>query len=148
MAPSVIQANAPLSRPIATEEAMAASQKLQRPPKPIKSFKEYNYFVIYELYKYIKTTHILLVQWDGFVINHKKWLNSFLDNDYIGAPFITRSKDFNYCRNSNGGFYSVGNGGFSIRSLKLLEAAKKYNLKDNYTCTKNHEDGFFSVRRL
>ncbi len=112
---------------------------------PINTFKKYNNFVIYELYKYIKTSHVLLIQWDGFILNHKKWHDSFLDYDYIGAPFIPRTQDPNYCRNSNGAFYSIGNGGFSIRSLKLLEAAKKYNLKDNKRLTENHEDGFYCV---
>ena len=40
---------------------------------PISSIKEYSNFVIYNLYKYIKTSHILIVQWDGFICNKKKW---------------------------------------------------------------------------
>lgn len=113
--------------------------------KPINSFKEYNDFIIKDLHKYISSTHILLIQWDGFVINGHKWNEKFLDFDYIGSPFIPRAQNYSYGRNPNGKFYSVGNGGFSLRSLKLLQAAKKYNLKDNFKITNNHEDGFFCV---
>ena len=113
--------------------------------KPLKSFKEYNHFIIYELFKYIKTSHILLVQWDGFILNPKKWDNAFYKYDYIGAPFIPRANDFKYCRDKNNNFYSVGNGGFTIRSRSLLEAPAKFALEDNFEYTNFHEDGFFSV---
>ena len=112
---------------------------------PIQSFKEYNYFIIYELYKYIETTHILLVQWDGFVLNPNKWNESFLNYDYVGAPFLPRAKDYNYCRDLKENFYSVGNGGFSIRSKSLLKAASKFNLEDQEDLTFAHEDGFFCI---
>ena len=113
--------------------------------KPIKSFKEYNYFIIYELYKYIKTTHVLLVQWDGYVLNPNKWNKNFLDYDYIGAPFIPRAKNYFYSRDNKKNFYSVGNGGFSIRSKSLLMAASRFNLSDQDDVTLAHEDGFFCV---
>ena len=112
---------------------------------PINSLKDYSDFIIYKLHEYIETTHVLIVQWDGFVIKSKKWTNDFMKYDYIGAPFVPRGDDFNYCRDMNGNFYSVGNGGFSIRSKRLLEAPNKFNLEDNFRYTKNHEDGFFSV---
>ncbi len=112
---------------------------------PINSLKDYSNFIIYNLHKYIDTSHVLIVQWDGFVIKSKKWKNDFMNYDYIGAPFIPRGNDFNYCRDINGNFFSVGNGGFSIRSKRLLEAPNKFNLKDNFRYTKNHEDGFFCV---
>lgn len=112
---------------------------------PINSLEEYSNFIIYSLYKYIKTSHILIVQWDGYIINHKKWNIKFLKYDYIGAPFIPRSQDFKYCRDKNGAFYTVGNGGFSLRSKRLLEAPSKFKLVDNKKFTSGHEDGFFSI---
>mgnify|MGYP001474245386 CR=1 FL=1 len=113
--------------------------------EPLKSLKDYNHFIIYHLHKYVKSSHILLVQWDGFIINGKKWEDKFLDYDYIGAPFIPRAKNFDYSRDQFGDFYSIGNGGFSLRSLNLLRAASKYELSDEKSRTQNHEDGFFSV---
>ncbi len=113
--------------------------------EPLKSLKDYNHFIIYKLHNYIKTSHVLLVQWDGFIVNGNKWENKFLDYDYIGAPFIPRANDFNYSRDKFGDFYSIGNGGFSLRSLNFLKAASKYKLRDEKSQTHNHEDGFFSV---
>lgn len=112
---------------------------------PIKSMKDYSDFIIFELHKYIKTSHVLIVQWDGFIINPKKWEEFFLDYDYIGAPLIPRNNSNSYARDSNGDFYIIGNGGFSLRSKRLLEAPFRYNLTDDKRHTNHHEDGFFSV---
>ena len=55
---------------------------------------------------------------DGFVINPEKWDPFWLEFDYIGAPW-------EYSENSYidpwGNHVRVGNGGFSLRSKKLLE---------------------------
>lgn len=75
----------------------------------IKSKEEYSTFCIKELYKYVETSHCLLIQHDGYVLNSQVWNRRFLNYDYIGAPWL-------YIDNRN-----VGNGGFSLRSKKLLE---------------------------
>lgn len=111
----------------------------------INTLKDYSEFIIYELYKYIKTTHALIVQWDGYIWNEKKWDNKFLDYDYIGAPFIPRAFDYKYSRDKDGAFYVIGNGGFSLRSKKLLESATNFKLVDNKYITNFHEDGFYCV---
>ena len=113
--------------------------------KSLNSLKDYNHFIIYELHKYIQTSHIILVQWDGFILNQDKWVDDFLKYDYIGAPFIPRAENFKYSRDKYEDFYCIGNGGFSLRSLSLLKAPSKYKLEDNALETFNHEDGFFSV---
>lgn len=112
---------------------------------PIKSIRDYSNFIIFSLFKYLETSHTLIIQWDGFICNEKKWNPKFLNYDYIGAPFIPRSNDKKYCRDAANAFYSVGNGGFSLRSKKLLEAPSKYQLKDNRSYTNFNEDGFFSI---
>jgi hypothetical protein len=70
----------------------------------------YSYFCLMELPKYIETEFCLVVQHDGFIINPEMWTDEFLNYDYIGAPwpdsFVNR----------------VGNGGFSLRSKKFLNA--------------------------
>lgn len=113
--------------------------------KPIGSLADYSHFIIYDLHRYVNTKHVLIIQWDGYIINPHLWSNSFLDYDYIGAPFIPRTFDSSYCRDGHGLFYSVGNGGFSLRSLSILQAPTKLCLLDDYAMTHNHEDGFFSV---
>ena len=113
--------------------------------KPLRSKSDYSNFLIFELFKYIETSHVLIVQWDGFIINPKKWQNKFLLYDYIGAPFIPRVNSLSYSRDKSNDFYLVGNGGFSLRSKKLIEAPSKYNLFDDKQITNTNEDGFFCV---
>ena len=112
---------------------------------PINSIEKYSNFIIYELYQYLDTSHSLIVQWDGYICNQNKWDPNFLKYDYIGAPFVPRDSDNNYSRDKNGNFFIIGNGGFSLRSKRLLQAPKKYELKDDFTLTNFHEDGFFCV---
>ena len=74
---------------------------------------DYSRFMLRDLAEHIATTHALCVQWDGFVLNGQSWDPRFLDYDYIGAvwPQFT-----------DGG--NVGNGGFSLRSQRLLRAGR------------------------
>lgn len=73
----------------------------------IKSKIEYSGFLIKKLNKYFDTSHVLIIQHDGYVINGDCWKDEYLEYDYIGAPWL-------YPDNRN-----VGNGGFSLRSKKL-----------------------------
>lgn len=76
---------------------------------PKMDWKQYNEFVCKELWRYVTTNHMLLIQWDGHVIDSSAWTDEFLDYDYIGAPWTYKDG-----RN-------VGNGGFSMRSKRLME---------------------------
>lgn len=79
--------------------------------EPLKSIQDYNRFMLEELHRHIETEHVLIMQWDGFVTHPQLWQDEFLNWDYIGAPWY------------HGGHPGlVGNGGFSLRSRKLLEA--------------------------
>jgi hypothetical protein len=53
----------------------------------------------------------LFCQHDGYPININCWDDRFLDYDYIGSPWGTDRPDYK----------RVGNGGFSLRSAKLLK---------------------------
>lgn len=79
--------------------------------EPLPSIEAYSEFMIKRLASYIHTSHVLIVQWDGFVINAGAWQSEFLQFDYIGAPW-----------NHIEAPWSVGNGGFSLRSLRLLQS--------------------------
>ncbi|MGC2047419.1 MAG: DUF5672 family protein [Gallionella sp.] len=85
----------------------------------IGSVAEYSRFVLKELGRYCHTEHVLLVQWDGYIINPQSWRPEFLEYDYIGAPW---------------GWYQdkhrVGNGGFSLRSRRLLDALLDEDIVD------------------
>jgi hypothetical protein len=85
-----------------------------------KSIDDFNYKMIYEIHKYIKTDFMLLVHYDGFVINPEMWKNEFLEYDYVGSPWpkLKSLKDI------NGNICRVGNS-VSLRSKKLLEFPSK-----------------------
>ncbi|HEV2041117.1 MAG TPA: DUF5672 family protein, partial [Casimicrobiaceae bacterium] len=72
---------------------------------------DYSQFVLKSLASRIDTSHVLLVQWDGYVINPTTWREEFLGCDYIGAQWFWHDDGMR-----------VGNGGFSLRSRKLLLA--------------------------
>lgn len=74
----------------------------------LKSKREYSAFVMKELYKCIDTEYALIIQADGYVLDGNAWDDDFLKYDYVGASWIYDSER------------TVGNGGFSLRSRKLL----------------------------
>lgn len=90
----------------------------------IQSSLEYSKIVLKDLSPYVKTSHVLVIQWDGFVLNPTAWREDFLDGDYIGAPWHWHPEG-----------QRVGNGGFSLRSKKLLNA-----LRDGEIVVDGNED--------
>lgn len=79
--------------------------------KPLKSIDDYSRYILKSLGAHLQTSHALIVQWDGFVRDAKMWSHDFLRFDYIGAPWTSGPM---------AGL--VGNGGFTLRSRKLLNA--------------------------
>ncbi|MEK7109053.1 MAG: DUF5672 family protein [Patescibacteria group bacterium] len=75
----------------------------------IRSTKEYSEFCIKDMARYVDTEFALIFQHDGFILNPAAWTGDFLNYDYIGAPWYHL------------GGLRVGNGGFSLRSKRLLE---------------------------
>ena len=101
----------------------------------INSTHEYSIFVIHQLTNYVNTDHCLVIQSDGFVVNPHLWKSGFLNYDYIGAPWSPQNPWVE-------GYDSrVGNGGFSLRSKRLLDATAKF------TDVPTHEDLLFTQRR-
>lgn len=83
--------------------------------KPL-SYREYQAFCIYGVNKEIKTDFALFMQTDGFICNPTKFKNDFFNYDYIGAPWPK-----NLFKTLSPHNELVGNGGFSLRSKKLLD---------------------------
>lgn len=71
--------------------------------------KDYERFFHYEMPKQIKTSHVLAIQWDSWIINPSAWRGQFLAYDYIGAPWWYADE------------YNVGNSGFTLLSKRLME---------------------------
>jgi hypothetical protein len=89
---------------------------------PIKSKTDYSRFILKEMAPHIRTPYVLIVQWDGYIVDPQQWTPEFLQYDYIGARWL-HSPDH----------IKVGNGGFSLRSRKLLDviAAPGFEFVEN-----------------
>ena len=81
------------------------------PIAPVRSRDAYSRFVLKSLRPQLDTPHLLLVQWDGYVVNADAWDPAFASVDYLGAKWFWHDDG-----------HDVGNGGFSLRSRRLLEA--------------------------
>lgn len=77
------------------------------------SSQAYSEFLLSQLAAHVDTSHCLVVQWDGHVLDAGRWDPAFLDYDYIGASWPQFSDG-----------HDVGNGGFSLRSRRLLDACR------------------------
>lgn len=80
------------------------------PVPTLRSINEYNLLITREMAKHLSADFVLVIQYDGFVLNADQFSPHFLHYDYIGAPWP------NYER------HDVGNGGFSWRSKRLVQA--------------------------
>ena len=90
------------------------------PIRKLGSVQEYSNFILKHLYDYIETEFVLIVQHDGFIVNPQLWTDEFLEYDYIGPPWHPSQLG-----NWVAPHYLVGNGGFSLRSRKLLKLTKE-----------------------
>lgn len=93
---------------------------------PITSVEAYSDFMLRELGRHFRGAHVLVVQWDSFILHAEQWDARFLDYDYIGAPWEHRP-------------VAVGNGGFSLRSRRLVDALasmpfKQVHPEDHVIC--------------
>jgi Protein of unknown function (DUF5672) len=79
-------------------------------PTAIDSVPAYSHFMLRGLLPHVHGSHVLVMQWDGYVVDAKQWDPRFLDHDYIGAPLRGMPAE-----------RAVGNGGFSLRSRRLLQ---------------------------
>ena len=108
---------------------------------PPLNYQQYSLFMIYCLASFINTDFALCVQADSWVLNQSAWTDKFLEYDYIGAPNevgLIKPKS-----ESDPGFQFEGmllragwgwmaekdpiyvlNGGFSLRSKKLLNTPR------------------------
>ena len=80
-----------------------------RIPK-LSSVGAYSEFMIKGLDRHIDSDFALLIQYDGYILDAECWSSQFQHYDYVGArwPFTDAM--------------AVGNGGFSLRSKRLLRA--------------------------
>jgi len=85
------------------------------------SYSAYNKFKIHDIVNYIDTEYCLIIEPDGFIVNPEIWSSDFLKYDYIGAPWPMNNEVEYQSVTIN---TRIGNGGFCLRSRKLLELCK------------------------
>lgn len=111
-----------------TDTPVPTEAKVRTIP-PVRSRTEYSRFCLRDMAEHVSTPYLLIVQWDGFVLDAGQWDSEFLKWDYIGAPWPTRAGP------------EVGNGGFCLRSRRLLDALAdpvfdepEVELEDQFIC--------------
>lgn len=93
----------------------------------------YSKFMIQDLWQHVQDlpgTHILTIHPDGYIVNPNAWQDEFLEYDFTGATWWY--KDGMNC----------GNGGFSLRSKKLIkflseipeQSFKAFHPEDDVIC--------------
>lgn len=102
-----------------------------KPVENVRNVEDYSRFMVKDIGNYFATSHVLVVQWDGFIVNPDLWDEDFMDYDYIGAPWVNQR-------------HAVGNGGFSLRSRKLVDALQdpevnEFNPEDYAICDRYHD---------
>lgn len=113
--------------------------------KKFSSIDDFNHFMIYDLYKYIKTEFAMIVHDDGFIVHPECWRDDFLNYDYIGAPWpLPEDGDLVSYRDHDGKICRVGNS-VSIRSKRLMQLPSKLNIPWEKFGGWYNEDGFICV---
>ncbi len=114
------------------------------------SYLEYNLFVLYLLDDLIDTDFALIVQNDGFVVDGHNWRDEFFDYDFIGAPLyhLCEQQADGHVRIQGGqmhenldeempeNHFEGQNGGFSLRSKRLLGLPRAHDMKVSLTIPK------------
>lgn len=92
--------------------------------KPLNSLVAYSIFMLKHIHEYVNTSHMIILQRDGWILNTSSWNPDWLNLDYIGPLFVQYDR--------------VGSGGFSLRSKRLME-----NVSENtpeWDGTQKHAD--------
>ena len=87
----------------------------------------YSKFCISDMAKHIDTSHVLIIHPDGYIQNPSAWNDEWLTYDYVGSSWWFKDGK------------NVGNGGFSLRSKKLLDVLatlelEQYHPEDEVIC--------------
>jgi hypothetical protein len=83
----------------------------------------YSRFCIENLSEVVSGTHALVVQNDGYILHPDLWDPVWLQYDYIGAPWPLQLVGGDKRKR-------VGNGGFSLRSRRLLQECRNLEYQE------------------
>lgn len=99
--------------------------RFEQCPK-LNNINDYNLYTFKYMSTHVNTSHCLLIQYDSWVIRPELWNDDWLQYDYVAAPWAY--KDDAYICHDTGEHVRVGNGGFSLRSKKLIDTPMQYSL--------------------
>ena len=88
------------------------------PTPQLRRIEDYNLLITRHLAEVLRRDRVLVIQYDGFVLHPQEFSPCFLHHDYLGAPW----PQFDDC--------GVGNGGFSLRSRRLVDAVAALDYAD------------------
>lgn len=95
---------------------------------------DYSTVMVKHLWLHVDTEYVLTIQWDGMAVHRHIWDDIFLKYDYIGAIWPWPINGIN-----------MGNGGFSLRSRKLLNALRDTDVKLGTELSGQNEDVAIAV---
>jgi hypothetical protein len=85
-----------------------------------------------EVAPHMRTSHALHIQWDSWIVAPEMWRDEYLDYDFIGAPWWYKDG------------MNVGNGGFCMRSTKLMRFLRKHRAQ--FPCITDLDDDLLCRR--
>ncbi|MBB5193348.1 hypothetical protein HNQ50_004102 [Silvimonas terrae] len=98
-------------------------------------YTEYSLFMMFALWHLIETEFALIIQDDGWVLDGANWRDEYFDYDYVGAPvahgrvdtpagtrWMSKFDWYAHLGKPDHTVYPVLNGGFSLRSKRMLRA--------------------------
>jgi hypothetical protein len=103
--------------------------------------------------------HMLMWQWDGFIINPALWKNEFMNYDYIGSPIYSghwlqgavwlQANRTEWKDRPIPVHPIVGNGGFSLRSKRFIEVSTTlpFDFQHDRICQSENEDFHLCVKK-
>lgn len=83
----------------------------------------------FEVPLHLRTSHALGIQWDSWVVAPQMWKGDYLRYDYVGAPWWYKDG------------MNVGNGGFCLRSTRLLRYIRKHRAQ--FPCLNALDDDLY-----
>ena len=110
--------------------------------REIHDYMDFNHYVFSDFGKHINTSHMLMVQHHAYILHPELWKDEWLQYDYAGAPWMIIPNSY---LTDDEERVRVGNGGFSLRSRKLLFAPTKLGLSLEQRQGFYNEDGNLTI---
>ena len=99
------------------------SDRMQEISQGHKTPVDYEMDVLRRPPEFVRTGHVLFMEWDSAVLNPLAWNNEWIKLDFIGAPWQPHNDPgWPPC---DGITNAVGNGGFSLKSIRFCELCRE-----------------------